>query len=215
MIGISVDVQAPRKQASELRGHQKSDTIDVRMKTDSVQHQSLIKRAVELGAVEARLIKASSVVTAAWVRQKCQFGCGGYGSSLCCPPNSPTPETTRRIIDGYKTGILARFGENARVTKSMVTLEYARRSLRAITRRLPSGRAPASSASRALKRGASTPTKRAPRWKPAGWMCMRLREATGIRSTLSSTGAQSRTTTGSSADRVEYGRARLRGGRVG
>jgi predicted metal-binding protein len=85
--------------------------------------KSLVKRIVDLGAVEAKVVKASSVATAGWVRLKCQYGCGGYGSSLCCPPNTPTPEQTRKIIDGYETALLAHFKVNGSATKAMVTLE--------------------------------------------------------------------------------------------
>ncbi|HQL83575.1 MAG TPA: DUF2284 domain-containing protein, partial [Spirochaetota bacterium] len=55
-------------------------------------YRSFITRAVELGAGEAKIIPSESIVTAPWVRLKCQFGCGGYNSSCCCPPHTPTPE---------------------------------------------------------------------------------------------------------------------------
>ena len=88
-----------------------------------MRYKSFVKRVVDLGAVEAKVIKASSVITADWVRLKCQFGCDGYGSSLCCPPKTPTPEQTRKTLDGYETAILAHFEVNAHVTKSMAALE--------------------------------------------------------------------------------------------
>jgi predicted metal-binding protein len=93
------------------------------MKRDSAQYKSFLKRAVELGAIEAKVIEPSSVVTADWVRLKCQFGCDGYCSSLCCPPRSPTPEQTRRTLDGYTATILAHFGASGKVTRSMAALE--------------------------------------------------------------------------------------------
>lgn len=46
------------------------------------------------------------MVTAEWVRLKCQFGCGGYGRRLTCPPYSPTPERTRAVLDEYGVAIL-------------------------------------------------------------------------------------------------------------
>jgi predicted metal-binding protein len=58
------------------------------------------------GAQEAVLIATRKVVTAEWVRLKCQFGCSGYGKRLCCPPLTPTPETTRRMLDEYRIGLL-------------------------------------------------------------------------------------------------------------
>jgi predicted metal-binding protein len=82
-----------------------------------------IDRAVRLGAREARIIPAGSIVTAPWVRLKCQFGCGGYNSSFCCPPHSPTPEQTRAVIDCYKKALLAHFDASRDVTRAIVKLE--------------------------------------------------------------------------------------------
>ncbi|MCE5231071.1 DUF2284 domain-containing protein, partial [bacterium] len=36
--------------------------------------------------VAIRLIDPRTVPTAEWVRMKCQYGCGGYGGCLTCPP---------------------------------------------------------------------------------------------------------------------------------
>ena len=63
------------------------------------------RRAIEKGITGAKVIDPHSVVTAEWVRMKCQFGCPGFGRRLCCPPHSPTPETTRKVIDSYKKAI--------------------------------------------------------------------------------------------------------------
>jgi predicted metal-binding protein len=68
------------------------------------------ERVLELGAKEAKIISPSDVVTGLWVRWKCQFGCGGYGSSWICPPRSPRPEETRRLLDEYKRAILIEGG---------------------------------------------------------------------------------------------------------
>jgi len=67
-------------------------------------------RAVELGADEAKLIDPSQVVTADWVRMKCLFGCDGPGDYRCCPPLSPTPDQTRRLLGEYERAILLRVG---------------------------------------------------------------------------------------------------------
>ncbi len=64
------------------------------------------KRAIEMGMEEAKIIDPGSVVTAEWVRIKCQYGCPGFGESLCCPPHTPTPDTTRKVIDSYQKAIL-------------------------------------------------------------------------------------------------------------
>jgi len=46
-----------------------------------------VERARGLGAVGAKVIRADTVVTAAWVRLKCQYGCGGFNSSLSGMPS--------------------------------------------------------------------------------------------------------------------------------
>jgi hypothetical protein len=56
--------------------------------------------------MDRRRIDTGSIVTAAWVRLKCQFGCSGFGMSLCCPPYTPTPDVTRKVIDSYEKAIL-------------------------------------------------------------------------------------------------------------
>jgi len=82
-----------------------------------------VARALELGAVDAKVVDAGSVVTAAWVRQKCQYGCGGYGSNLCCPPYTPTPDETRRVLDCYERAILVHCAPQMEVKPLVVALE--------------------------------------------------------------------------------------------
>ena len=62
--------------------------------------------AMKRGASGVKQINPSSVVTAAWVRLKCQFGCGGFNYSYCCPPHTPTAEETRRVLDCYNRALL-------------------------------------------------------------------------------------------------------------
>jgi len=64
------------------------------------------KEALEMGVDGAKMIDPHSVVTAEWVRMKCQFGCPGFGLSHCCPPHTPTPDVTRKVIDSYQKAIL-------------------------------------------------------------------------------------------------------------
>lgn len=74
-----------------------------------VDLESLSCRAIELGARESKIIFTREIIIKDWVRLKCKYGCGGYGERLTCPPYSPTPEETRRIISGYKRALLMRF----------------------------------------------------------------------------------------------------------
>lgn len=83
----------------------------------------LRKRAFELGAQDALVIKVSSVATGAWVRYKCQFGCSGFGESLTCPPYSPVPEETQKILDSYRYAILIHTKGRAKKDISKIVLQ--------------------------------------------------------------------------------------------
>jgi predicted metal-binding protein len=76
------------------------------------------KEVLEMGVDGAKVIDPSSVVTAEWVRVKCQYGCPGFGTSLCCPPHTPPPDVTRKVVDSYQKAILLhrelRRGEKAK-----------------------------------------------------------------------------------------------------
>jgi predicted metal-binding protein len=87
------------------------------------EYNIFIKKAVELGAVEARIISAETIITAPWVRLKCQFGCAGYNASYCCPPHSPTPEETRSVVDCYEKAVLVHGTGLGAITKIIVKLE--------------------------------------------------------------------------------------------
>jgi predicted metal-binding protein len=83
-----------------------------------------IKRACTLGAKEAKVVSPQQVFTAEWVRRKCQYGCDGYNEHLTCPPFSPTPQETRRILDEYTTAILIHCPEDVPDVKTLIcTLE--------------------------------------------------------------------------------------------
>lgn len=82
-----------------------------------------VARARALGAAEAKVIDTASVTTAEWVRMKCRYGCGGYNTTLCCPPLSPTPEETRRMLAGYQAGILIRCSVQDTVKEIVAGLE--------------------------------------------------------------------------------------------
>jgi len=85
----------------------------------------LVRMAKRLGAQEAKVIGPETVFTATWVRLKCQFGCGGYGGCLTCPPHSPTPETTRKMLDEYRTILLVHLGGWRPVRTLIAKLERA------------------------------------------------------------------------------------------
>ena len=55
---------------------------------------------------DLKLISTDLVVVSEWVRFKCRYGCPAFGQKLSCPPFSPTPEETRRLLAEYKTAVL-------------------------------------------------------------------------------------------------------------
>ena len=92
--------------------------------------ESFCKKAMEMGIAGAKIIDPGSIVTAEWVRMKCQYGCGGFGESLCCPPRTPTPEMTRKVIDSYQKAILL----HQRLVKGEKRKEKGRAFSKAIVR---------------------------------------------------------------------------------
>ena len=72
----------------------------------NVDLEKYCKRGIEYGSTHAKIIHPSSVVTAAWVRLKCHFGCWLYNKGYCCPPYTPTSEETRELLDCYHHAIL-------------------------------------------------------------------------------------------------------------
>ena len=93
-----------------------------RAQREGLSRGELRALAAELGAKRAKVISPATVVTAAWVRWKCQFGCSGYGSSRMCPPHSPTPAETRALLDGYLRAVLFE-GKRGRTKATAVALE--------------------------------------------------------------------------------------------
>lgn len=90
-----------------------------------------VRMALQGGADEAKIIPAKNVVTAEWVRLKCQFGCDGFGKRLNCPPHSPTPATTRRMVGEYRRALIY----TCRRPLSLTTRRRMMRLLAAIERR--------------------------------------------------------------------------------
>jgi predicted metal-binding protein len=70
--------------------------------------------AIARGATGARVIAARDVAVREWVFLKCKFGCEGYGQCYTCPPNSPAPEQTRRLLAEYERALLVHHAAAAR-----------------------------------------------------------------------------------------------------
>jgi predicted metal-binding protein len=74
-----------------------------------VLEEELRGMALESGASDIKFIQPARIVTAHWVRLKCQFGCKNYGTRYTCPPNSPSPEDTRKVLDEYSKAFLIKY----------------------------------------------------------------------------------------------------------
>jgi len=88
--------------------------------TDITEIQTI---CLEKKAIDSKLIEAESIVIGHWTRHKCQYGCPVYGKSLCCPPHSPTPDQTKKIIADYTIGLLIHFGGGLKIAKTMAQIE--------------------------------------------------------------------------------------------
>jgi len=71
--------------------------------------QKYVRLAKEMGADGAKIIGTRNVFVRDWVFLKCKFGCDGFGERLTCPPRSPSPEITRRVVSEYACGLLMHF----------------------------------------------------------------------------------------------------------
>jgi predicted metal-binding protein len=74
-----------------------------------VTPSDLVSHALAAGASAAAVVHPEQAVTAEWVRWKCLYGCDVAGRCLTCPPHSPTPAETRRLLDEYQTILVLRF----------------------------------------------------------------------------------------------------------
>ena len=88
--------------------------------TDKEKISALCK---EQKAIDYKFIDPKSVVVGYWTRYKCQYGCGSYGKNLCCPPHSPSPDDTKKILNEFSLALLVHFGGDVRVTKAIATIE--------------------------------------------------------------------------------------------
>ncbi|RCV64620.1 putative metal-binding protein [Methanophagales archaeon] len=65
----------------------------------------------ELGEIHAdfRLIPTAEIAVAEWVRWKCEYGCRAYGKHLTCPPYTPRPDETSKLLSCYEQALIVRF----------------------------------------------------------------------------------------------------------
>lgn len=62
--------------------------------------------ALEIGFSKARLIPTDEIRTAAWAREKCRFGCSGFGKNHMCPPGGIDHDTMIHMLKAYRWALV-------------------------------------------------------------------------------------------------------------
>jgi predicted metal-binding protein len=89
-------------------------------KSSDQKSSDQISLALSMGALEAKLIDVNDIVVKDWVRLKCQYGCGGFGRTLTCPPYSPSAEQMKQVLSSYSRAILIRLPDESIATHDMI-----------------------------------------------------------------------------------------------
>ncbi len=74
----------------------------------------LRNQAIDLGAVEAKIIQVDKIVIEDRVVFKCKLGCEKYGKTLACPPHAPSPDEFRKIVNEYHYALFMKFKTQVR-----------------------------------------------------------------------------------------------------
>lgn len=85
--------------------------------------ESLLKRALELGAEKAKIIDTETVVVEEWVGWKCQYGCPLFEKDPFHPPFAPDAESTKKVFKEYTKAILLNGPNGQTLSEAAVKLE--------------------------------------------------------------------------------------------
>jgi predicted metal-binding protein len=55
---------------------------------------------------EIALLRTRDIAVADWVQLRCKYGCKKYATNWCCPPETPTPDQTKTLLQEYKKAFL-------------------------------------------------------------------------------------------------------------
>jgi predicted metal-binding protein len=61
------------------------------------------------GYTDYQWIDPQKIIVAQWVRMKCQYGCGEFGRSGACPPNTPSVAECERFFGEYSEAAILHF----------------------------------------------------------------------------------------------------------
>jgi len=68
--------------------------------------RSILPTALKYHIDEVFLINTQDICVAEWVQLKCKYGCKKFGKSWCCPPETPTPDQTKTLLNEYTKAML-------------------------------------------------------------------------------------------------------------
>ena len=78
--------------------------------TLNAQQQKQIDEVLKShGYTDYKWIDPRHIIVAQWVRMKCMFGCGEYGRSGACPPNTPSVTECERFFKEYTNALILHF----------------------------------------------------------------------------------------------------------
>ena len=88
------------------------------------EYDTLVKKAIELGADDARLIDAGQVVFDPRTQLKCRFGCLRWGRYWTCPPHlGLSQETFDRAFKKYSKALIIKTADPEQGQDLAVALE--------------------------------------------------------------------------------------------
>jgi predicted metal-binding protein len=101
----SEKVPTRRRRLDGVDENQEICSLGDRLKErDTLKEMRLL--SMKYGFDEMLAIDTSDVCVAEWVQLKCKYGCRKYGSSWCCPPETPPPDQTRALLNEYRKALL-------------------------------------------------------------------------------------------------------------
>lgn len=101
--GLFVTELVPLKSDTALIVASKDRSRLANLRLDPVSR--LVQKIYSLGFKNVVAFPPRDVQVSDWVDLRCRFGCSYYGSPHC-PPNSPTPEKTRKVLGCYSSALL-------------------------------------------------------------------------------------------------------------
>jgi predicted metal-binding protein len=109
---------------------------------DRLTEADLIELARQRGAAEAMVIDPARVVVSEAVAIKCRYGCPEFGKWRTCPPHSPAPDQTRRLLAEYQRALLVCFRAELTSGRQTPIMKEPQRALAKLERDLMGRGAP-------------------------------------------------------------------------